>query len=370
MPPLPSPPRWYAPPRLNWGTQTVKVIVGTTQKEYVVHKRLLCVASKFFERALNGQLAASLSQEVKLPEDDPVLFACVYDWLYFGLVQRVDSLAFIHARSLWYDDHVWLQIYRMADRMMMPGLKALAFKSAATSFGNHLAYIPSREFLKSLFEDEAPLALRMYVVEHVAYWLPKSANKDQWGSLFMVHDRFGAEMALAMLRSQAEGNLFQHPADQVDFLKNHGFDLDELRQEARAADDEIGAQPLKHRDQAVLSTESEASRGSQFGSNKRPASQTFESPLPGFRIGGRVATSTEPASVAPNASPFAVNSAAFAFGARSEVKLEGRDSAATATNPPPPASRPSASLFASSSVPAFLPPATSTIPTVLSSQRS
>ncbi|KAK5242026.1 hypothetical protein LTS06_011777 [Exophiala xenobiotica] len=177
-------------------------------------------------------------------------------------------------------------------------------------------------------------------------------------------------MALAMLRSQAEGNLFQHPADQVDFLKNHGFDLDELRQEARAADDEIGAQPLKHRDQAVLSTESEASRGSQFGSNKRPASQTFESPLPGFRIGGRVATSTEPASVAPNASPFAVNSAAFAFGARSEVKLEGRDSAATATNPPPPASRPSASLFASSSVPAFLPPATSTIPTVPSSQRS
>ncbi|KAK5279938.1 hypothetical protein LTR40_007081, partial [Exophiala xenobiotica] len=105
MPPLPSPPRWYAPPRLNWGTQTVKVIVGTTQKEYVVHKRLLCAASKFFERALNGQLAASLSQEVKLPEDDPVLFACVYDWLYFGLVQRVDSLAFIHARSLWYDDH-------------------------------------------------------------------------------------------------------------------------------------------------------------------------------------------------------------------------------------------------------------------------
>jgi hypothetical protein len=242
----------YAPPRLHRGTQTVKVIVGITQGEFIVHKNLLCAASKFFERALNGQFAESLSQEVKLPEDDPALFECVCDWLYTGEIDWIESIALTQAMCLWDQDHIWLQIYRMADRMMMPGLKALAFESATISFGKYVAQIPSREFLKSLFEDEAPLALQMHVVEHVAYWLPKSANKDQWGSLFMVHDRFGAEMALAMLRSQAKGNLFQHPAEQVDFVKNHGFDLDELRQEARVADDVTIVRPLKYLRKAVL----------------------------------------------------------------------------------------------------------------------
>ena len=239
-------------PRLNRGTQMVKVIVGTTEEEFIVHKKLLCAASKFFEGALNGQFAESLSQEVKLPEDDPVLFECVCHWVYLGDPGCKGYFARTQARSLWYEDHAWLQIYRMADRMMMPGLKATAFKQTATIFGKSVPNIPSREFLKSLFEDEAPLALQMHVVEHVAYWLPKSANKDQWGSLFMVQDHFGAQMALAMLRSQARGDLFQHPAEQVDFAKNHGFDLHQLQQEARACDEQAILQPQKYLDSAVL----------------------------------------------------------------------------------------------------------------------
>jgi hypothetical protein len=237
---------------VNRGTQIVKVIVGPTQEECIVHKNLLCAASKFFERSLNGQFGESISQEVKLPEDDPVLFECVCDWLYLHDTDSKGSLAFARARHLWFEDHLWLQIYRMADRLMMPGLKATAFHKAATTFTKYMPVIPSREFLKSLFDDETPLALQMYVVEHVAYWLPKSAKKDQWGSLFMIHDRFGAEMALAMLRSQAKGNLFEHPIEQNDFARNHGFDLHELHQEARAAYKKTSLQPGKSLDNAVL----------------------------------------------------------------------------------------------------------------------
>ena len=126
----------------------------------------------------------------------------------------------------------------MADRFVASGLQLLAYSQIIEAFSPSQPTIPSREFLRSLFSEESPLVIQMHVVGHVAFWLPKSKNKEDWAELFTVHDRFGTEMALAMIRSQYTALGFLHPSNRIDFAEDYGFNLSELETQARAADGE------------------------------------------------------------------------------------------------------------------------------------
>lgn len=96
--------------------------------------------------------------------------------------------------------------------------------------------MPTRDFLSSLFGEGFPLALQMHVVEHVAYFLPKSANETDRAVNFTAHDRYRTEIALVIVRSHTK-HPFLHPCQQASFAENHGFDLSALMAQARAADE-------------------------------------------------------------------------------------------------------------------------------------
>ncbi len=225
------------PPKLERGTQTVKLIVGpeNDQKEFVIHKDLLCATSEFFQRAFSGRFTEGQTQEMRLPEDDPQVFSFFCDWLYEG-ANAWKGRSFEAAAETWHQDFFWLKLYRMGDRMMLPAVQVLAYSSLADVFDSRTPKIPSRDFVYSLFNEDSPFAMEMYVVEHVAYWLPKTRNKDEWAELFPIHERFGLEMALAMVRSQSRGTAFKHPYDQDRFAEKHDLDLLGLKKEARCAD--------------------------------------------------------------------------------------------------------------------------------------
>ncbi|KAJ9610276.1 hypothetical protein H2200_005053 [Cladophialophora chaetospira] len=226
------------PPKLPRGLLTIKLTVGPEydQQEFVVHKDLLCATSKFFERGFSGGFAEGTTQEMKLPEEEAQVFAFFCDWLYRGNnAWRDRSLE--AALELWHADSFWLKVYKLGDRIMSPALQMVAYVSLIRLFNSYESTIPSRDFVFSLFEDDSPLAIQMYVVEHVAYWLPKSQNKDDWAQLFSVHERFGMEMALAIVRSQSKGEDFMHPCKQDRFEEKLGFDFPGLEAQARSADE-------------------------------------------------------------------------------------------------------------------------------------
>ncbi|KAF2751799.1 hypothetical protein M011DRAFT_391532, partial [Sporormia fimetaria CBS 119925] len=60
----------------------IRIIVGTenSQKEFAIHKGLICDRSEFFKNALGGNWAET--DNVKLPEDDAELFAIYQEFLY------------------------------------------------------------------------------------------------------------------------------------------------------------------------------------------------------------------------------------------------------------------------------------------------
>lgn len=231
-------------PQVSRGTKIVTVLVGPEQEEFAIHNTLLCAASRFFERALEGTFIEGQTQEVKLPEEHPEVFAFLVDWLYIGGYDHAYP-SVLRSHQQYFKDEYYLNVYRMADRLMIPGLQILAYFRIKDTFAKKAATLPSRGFLHSLFSEEAPSAIQMHVVEHAAYWLLKSSNKEERARLFTSHDRFGTEMALAMIRSQARMLTCSHPEDVVDFIGTYGFNLEELQKQSRASDEEFESKNTK-----------------------------------------------------------------------------------------------------------------------------
>jgi hypothetical protein len=64
------------------GSEIVSVLVGKKRKEFNVHKKLICQASKFFNDAFTGPFKEGQENKMYMPEDDPEVFSCFIDWLY------------------------------------------------------------------------------------------------------------------------------------------------------------------------------------------------------------------------------------------------------------------------------------------------
>jgi hypothetical protein len=60
------------------------VIVGKApnQEDFSVHEGIICTRSEFFRRAMNGNWAESEERVVKLPDDDPEIFAAYINLVY------------------------------------------------------------------------------------------------------------------------------------------------------------------------------------------------------------------------------------------------------------------------------------------------
>lgn len=64
------------------GSEVVSIFLGKKRKEFNVHKKLICDASKFFSDAFTGPFKEGQEGTMYMPEDDPDVFACFVDWLY------------------------------------------------------------------------------------------------------------------------------------------------------------------------------------------------------------------------------------------------------------------------------------------------
>lgn len=226
-------------------SQTAVVFVGSERKQYIIHTKLLCTASTFFDRALNGNFAEAASQEVTLEEETPELFEYFFDWLYNNAFSsRTDDES--QSRSEYFQDHLELEIYLMADRLMAEELQMSTLNELCTIFHQDAPTIPSPDFIQALFDTPGPRALQMHVVDHVTYWLNHTPKKEQWVSLIQNNDRFGSEVAQAMIRSNTVGMYnFSHPTKVPDFFQKHGLTMERPVPEAKEGDNQGQKRPGK-----------------------------------------------------------------------------------------------------------------------------
>ncbi|TGO68097.1 hypothetical protein BOTNAR_0030g00190 [Botryotinia narcissicola] len=62
--------------------ETVILYVGPKRKKYIVHKKILCDQSDFFNAGFNKAFEEAANGEMYLPEDNPATFADLIEYLY------------------------------------------------------------------------------------------------------------------------------------------------------------------------------------------------------------------------------------------------------------------------------------------------
>ena len=181
------------PPQVNHGHEVVKVIVGSEQQIFTVHKALICTASPFFQTALASGFIEGAEQKVQLPEEDPQLFQLAYDWLYSGRV--ADGVTtYLKKEDVCSGDKFWWEVYKMGDRLMIDRLRVLALANIQAFFTTKKPLVPSTEFIADLYENGQQSSLEEWMLGYVMHWVHCS-NPADWIPLIGAHMRFGQAFA-------------------------------------------------------------------------------------------------------------------------------------------------------------------------------
>ncbi|TVY19562.1 hypothetical protein LARI1_G003406 [Lachnellula arida] len=87
-----------------------------TKKPFLVHKAILCHYSPFFDAAFNGGFQEDTTQELDLPDTDPIVFGILVEWTYS---QRV----IMPTTRTCNDRFTLMKLWVLADRCLIPRLQ-------------------------------------------------------------------------------------------------------------------------------------------------------------------------------------------------------------------------------------------------------
>ncbi|TGO72243.1 hypothetical protein BELL_0476g00070 [Botrytis elliptica] len=90
--------------------ETVILHVGPKREKYIVHKKVLCDQSEFFNAGFNKGFQEGSNGEMYLPEDDPAACADLIEYLYRGTLPYADETT---TRPM-------LELYCLAEKICMP----------------------------------------------------------------------------------------------------------------------------------------------------------------------------------------------------------------------------------------------------------
>lgn len=64
---------------------------GENERQFRVHKEVLCDKLEYFDKMFNGGFAEVLDNEARFPEDDPEYFDVLLDWVYSGSLRILEN---------------------------------------------------------------------------------------------------------------------------------------------------------------------------------------------------------------------------------------------------------------------------------------
>ncbi len=184
------------------GSEMITVTVGKHEEnteQSTIHRNLLSAASKYFDGAINDGFRES-TEGIRLPEDCPVAFEVIYQYLYSGKIQ--DSASW-YTDSLMSDELLWLRVYNLGDCRLMEGLQEAAYERLRRTFDMNNCSPPALDFMIELFDEMGPEHLQRYVTQYAAYCIQDRLRKPQfekWQELLLGEKAFGAAVAACLVK--------------------------------------------------------------------------------------------------------------------------------------------------------------------------
>ena len=188
-------------PASEHGTSMITYTVGARTewpaRTFTVHKNLLCRASEYFRKSLNGRFKERSERELELLHDCPAAFDVLYNWVYTGFFyEETNPESGPEPES----DLYCLELYKFADCRLIPHLKEHVILVLSQSYNTELCFLPCSTFLERLFGiDDEHTFLRDYFVGHIAFLL---SEPDEYNNYEQYEEIFEA----------CEGNIAQQVA--------------------------------------------------------------------------------------------------------------------------------------------------------------
>ncbi|TGO54251.1 hypothetical protein BCON_0110g00310 [Botryotinia convoluta] len=140
--------------------ETVILYVGSKRKKYIVHKKILCDQSEFFNAGFNNGFKEATDGEMYLPEDDPATFADLIEYFYRGTLPYTDKTTTRPVQEL----------YCPAEKICMPLLmdKLMDAIMEAHAEKNNVGFDVGRT--QSIYENtHSTSKLRLYAAATLAF---------------------------------------------------------------------------------------------------------------------------------------------------------------------------------------------------------
>lgn len=143
----------------------VTIWVGPERKRFLLHEELICARSKFFHSAFKSDFEESARKEMSMPEDDPITFGHLVDWLYLRRVScayadedETDPESFGIDHPLWdraetVRELQWAKLWVLADKIGDDALKLEAQHKYANILESFPSFPSSVEAVRYVYEN-------------------------------------------------------------------------------------------------------------------------------------------------------------------------------------------------------------------------
>ncbi|KXX80708.1 hypothetical protein MMYC01_202143 [Madurella mycetomatis] len=202
----------------KWLTdRIVTITVGREERRWLVHEKLLSQHSAFFDEYFNGAEEEPIDRdEMKLPEEDPKLFALFIRWLY-GTAFATSGGRRVFRFPVPNPEKVdtptvrdYLGLYVLGGKLGVIGVRNAASDALYEYYGpasdNHKP--PNLHDVKYIFDNTTPDApLRRFLIAQALFYLFSLNRRNaplprDWIVVLTQH----AEIGFAMIRMLADWN--------------------------------------------------------------------------------------------------------------------------------------------------------------------
>lgn len=171
--------------RSKVGTELVTLYIGPTKTKFIAFEKPLCDRIPYFHRMFRGQFKEATDNEATFPEDDPMAFDLLLEWVnnysprrIRELVQNVDSKG---NKSASWDA---IAVYSLAQKLYHPDLEDLIMTAIFKYHRFEEGYL-SLDFIRRVYKETSAGHLQHYCMEVLVWLVTNKASNDSF-SVTMV----------------------------------------------------------------------------------------------------------------------------------------------------------------------------------------
>lgn len=161
---------------LSGDDEMIEVVVGEDASLWVIHKKLLCAQSSFFQAAINSRFREGTERRVVLEEDDNDAFSIFVQWLYSGFFTTISLRILLHA-------------YVLGDKLGASSFQSLAFDKIYSMNVGCCRFTPEQAVWVSA-NTLPESTLREFAMDTLALSLLNNTlelSREDWDLLTPVH---------------------------------------------------------------------------------------------------------------------------------------------------------------------------------------